>query len=510
MRKNCLLMLLLAQSVLVIGQIAIGGSSYQPTGSIKELYELETLPCLRPGVTCRMFSSYDRSGGNDDGFSGTYSKLRIEDGNSVVAEMKGAGVVHRIWMPHAEHKRDGVLGGKGDHIKVYLDGSKVPAIDVPLEDIFAGKLSQFPEPLVGQTLGGFYCYVPIAYRNGCKIVFEGTAVKFYQITYSQFESAEGIETFSMDYSAAKKQQVAKAVEVWKRPEKLLEGSTEKEFNIKLKAGDKQAIDLPQGGNLVRGIYIDLSEEFITDSAVGRIRIFWDDAQAAAVDLPLSHFFGQVFQPEPYQSLFVGKSDKGYYNFMPMAYGKNARIELVAEKDWAATLTVMTKPFDFDADTMTYFHGLYHEAKPAQPKVYYPWLKTRGKGHYFGVYMVTEGPKYNDWFPIWLEGDERFFVNDELLIHGTGSEDYFNCGWYAVEGRLNEPGARALHGFPVYGTDRKTSMRAVCYRWHVSDVVPYDGKITADIEHGPANACVADYSSAVYFYDTRPGTIPLTD
>lgn len=154
--------------------------AYEPSGSIDELYQIENLPQLRLGTTCKMFSSYDRTGGNDDGFTGTYSKLREENGNSVIAEMQGAGCIQRIWFTHSVMNQDGLLNRASEHIMIYLDGKEKPVLDVPLEKLFSGELEQFPKPLVGSALGGFYSYIPIPYNNGCKVVIQGTGVKYYQ------------------------------------------------------------------------------------------------------------------------------------------------------------------------------------------------------------------------------------------------------------------------------------------------------------------------------------------
>jgi hypothetical protein len=42
------------------------------------LMELPRYPILDPGVQAHYLSSYDRSGGNDDGFDGTYSALYVD------------------------------------------------------------------------------------------------------------------------------------------------------------------------------------------------------------------------------------------------------------------------------------------------------------------------------------------------------------------------------------------------------------------------------------------------
>ena len=99
-------------------------------------------------------------------------------------------------------------------------------------------------------------------------------------------------------------------------------------------------------------------------------------------------------------------------------------------------------------------------------------------------------------------DEQPTVDGRVTIRGTGSEDYFNCGWYAVEGRLNGPGGQALHGFPVYRFEDGKDL-AVAYRWHVGDPVHYDREIVAEMEHGAANRMPADYRSAAFFFESGP-------
>ena len=56
------------------------------------------MPQYRDGIV-REFSSYDRTEGNDDGFSGKYSFIRMEGDKQVLAEMTGPGVINRIHTP---------------------------------------------------------------------------------------------------------------------------------------------------------------------------------------------------------------------------------------------------------------------------------------------------------------------------------------------------------------------------------------------------------------------------
>ncbi|HEY7818647.1 MAG TPA: hypothetical protein VIG29_10540, partial [Vicinamibacteria bacterium] len=64
-----------------------------------ELHRLDLLPRFRDSIEVGSVSSYDRTGGNDDGFSGKYSFVRKDERGLVLAELTGPGVVYRIWTP---------------------------------------------------------------------------------------------------------------------------------------------------------------------------------------------------------------------------------------------------------------------------------------------------------------------------------------------------------------------------------------------------------------------------
>jgi hypothetical protein len=476
------------------------------TRFIDELYRLDLLPRLNPGETCKMFSSYDRTGGNDDGFSGKYSKLRVENGNSVLAEMDGPGCIQRIHMPHSEINVPGLLARKGEHIRIYLDGEKKPALDVPLEDIFYGKLEGFPRPIADVAIGGFYCYVPIPYKKSCKVVVDGTAVKFYAVVYRTFPNDKGIVTFQYPPTEPQKKAMATAVKAWTscgdetwavRARQRV--AVEKPFS--LKAGESLDCTLPEGPQVVRSMCLKLKPDQVDNANAARLQITWDGVKTPAVDLPLDYFYCQTKKPISFRSLLVGTNAKGWYSFMPMPYRKSGKITLTATKPLDGTLSVVTTPFVDGGDDLAYLHAVYHESLPTQNGKFHPYMSRKGRGRFVGVYLVTDGHNQSN-LPTWLEGDEWFNCDGELRIHGTGTEDSFNGGWYAVPGRLNGPGATPLSGFPVYRKDDGRNV-AVAYRWYLTDPVPYDKWIEAKLEHGPTNDINANYRTAAFFYDAAP-------
>ena len=193
-------------------------AGFRPAGSPVELHDLGLLARLRaPGVTARGFSSYDRTGGNNDGFNGTYSRIRVEEGNSVLAEAAGPGVVQRIWFTHTSGERPGLLARKKEHLKIYLDGQSCPALDVPLELVFSGSHPHFPRPLVSEGSGGYVSYVPIPFRAGCKIMVDGQAVRFYQINMVGLPGDEGVASFTDQPSSEVHAQLDRAARLWTHP-----------------------------------------------------------------------------------------------------------------------------------------------------------------------------------------------------------------------------------------------------------------------------------------------------
>jgi len=99
---------------------------------------------------------------------------------------------------------------------------------------------------------------------------------------------------------------------------------------------------------------------------------------------------------------------------------------------------------------------------------------------------------------YLEGDEMVYVDGETSpsIYGTGTEDYFNSGWYFNRGEYAAP----YNGLIV----KDDSLgRIAAYRFHVQDAIPFTKSIRFTIEHGDQNAEIADYASTAYWYQMEP-------
>jgi hypothetical protein len=153
--------------------------------------QLDRLPELTRGVQTLQFSGFDRTGGNNDGFEGTYSCLRRSPDGCVIAEKEGAGEIESIWFT-----RDGGDVSRTGSIKVELDGRVV--LDAPLQEVVDGELgAPFVYPLVAnadQSSGGVYIKVPMPYRQSMRVTTQNNPY-FQHVTYREFADAEGVATF---------------------------------------------------------------------------------------------------------------------------------------------------------------------------------------------------------------------------------------------------------------------------------------------------------------------------
>jgi hypothetical protein len=146
---------------------------------------------LRPDAQVRQFSSFDRTGGNNDGFNNTYSCLRHSADGCVIAERQGAGEIDSMWFT-----RDYGSMVHNGRIKVELDGRVV--VDELLQELVDGKAgAPFVWPLVGNgddTAGGSVVKVPMPYRESMRVTVQKDPF-FYHVTYREFSDASGVRTF---------------------------------------------------------------------------------------------------------------------------------------------------------------------------------------------------------------------------------------------------------------------------------------------------------------------------
>ena len=485
----------LAVAALVLAPGRLPAAGVLPGPGLPELYRVDQLPSLRGSTQVAMISSYDRTGGNDDGFSGKYSFLREENGGLVIADLKGPGAIYRIWTPTPTD----------DWVEFYFDGEAVPRIRVKFRELFLGKQPPFVVPLVGYGAGGFYSYVPLPFRQSCKILVRAKRVQFYQINYARYDATTPIASFnpntSPDYleqqDRARKLLLATGSDISGQVVPTGQSNQVIKSHVKLVPGEATTLAVFDKPGRVAGLRLSPASALAGKNRDVVLRIAFD-GQNPAVLCPAGDFFGYAWGKPAMKSLLVGVSGDTAYCYFPMPFQRDARVELVSERtagepvELAAEVVYNPTP---KSAAEGYFFASWRRENPTTEGLPFTFLKTQGRGHLVGVILQAQG--FESGKTLFFEGDDQTTIDGELAIHGTGSEDFFNGGWYDVPDRWEKRISFPLSGCLAY---QKHLGRTGAYRLFLADAYSYQRSLLQTIEHsGAGNNIPTDYCAVTFFY-----------
>lgn len=236
----------------------------------------------------------------------------------------------------------------------------------------------------------------------------------------------------------------------------------------------------------------------------RLRIHFDGA--TTVDAPLGEFFGTGFALVPVRSLMFGIDPHShtFSAWWPMPYASHAVVELYNGSPMRvsgahAEITAAPDPEVVGAlgsGRIGYFHASSH-AGPTEPNRDWEYLRANGTGKFVGNVADMTGPDNRSY----LEGNEHIYTDGAPIpqIDGTGTEDYYEGGWYFNRGPFNTP----LHGNTAHltaaGGCAAASDCTAAFRLWLADAVPFQGSIVVGIQHGGQNDISATYSSTAFWY-----------
>lgn len=475
---------------------------YNLVDELDNLIRADLLPTYRSGEYKEQFSSYDRTGKNDDGFGGTYSYVRKEGSDLVIADLKGPGVVNRIWTPTPTD----------DTVSFYFDGEKEARLRLRFSDLFSGKVFPFVKGISGNEVGGYFTYLPIAYKKSLKIVFEGENILFLQIQHRVLKNAPA-RSFSMDFTdgeRAKIDEVSKRyVEVKSNIVQFGKGKSEGvkvvEKNFILNPGEEVSFFEDEGAGRIVGLELDGGNSFEGIHKDIVLSGNWDSEKIDAIHAPVADFFGYAFGAKAMRSLLMGSVGSINYSYLPMPYDRSADLSLIYRKrsgEQQSAVSVKAKVYynkqARDVDKEGKFYAVWRREKTEQGE-YYDFLQTSGKGHYVGT--IHQAQALRPGMTLFFEGDDVTWIDGKQRIHGTGSEDYYNGGWYALLNRWERGISLPIHGSLDYSLPMG---RTGGYRFFMSDKMPFEKEIRHVIEHGPeGNEFPVDYTSVSMFYAAQP-------
>ena len=492
------------------------------------LLQLDLLPYLYPCSQLLHTSSHDPTGGNSD------PDHFLSPTQTVIFDDKGPGCIYRMWFTSRTSGFRPTLYG---NVQIYIDGVKVVDTPALTEDtasnpnatggFMSGLDNRWPNPLAGNSRDsscGFYNYVPIPYRTSCKIVMvfpygytSSNSPFYYNIDYKKYDTVDGITSYTgadMSTSAIKT--------LWSGVKSNPGGFDPKPSVITRTYTD--TVTIPANASV----------DLCTITGPGcisrtRTRIEWGgstdpnhltklfvkaafDDRPADVSCLFGHFFGVDIKWPVIDvvGMLQGMniSSKWNYNYFPMPFARNAKVTIQNTNTTPVTISYDVEVSDMpdaqrllDSGQIGYFCSTKDSSYfSSQSGVDYSLLDTTGRGKVVGVV-------YNPWSSGtsdkgYLEGDEHIFIDGSgtPAIHGTGTEDTFNSGWYMKWGQFSQP----AHGYPVGITfDPVLYDTRVCTRLFMGESMSFDSHMKFSFEHGGQNDFSGGKERSTVFYYLSP-------
>jgi hypothetical protein len=308
-------------------------------------------------------------------------------------------------------------------------------------------------------------------------------------------------------------------------------------------GDRHTVAEIDGPGCIRHIWMTML--FTNEDHFRRVvlRASWDGQSEPSVECPIGDFFGlghakrKNFVTAPLQ---MSPQDGRAFNcWWPMPFKRSARLEVFNEGTETFPLYYYVDYETYDSPDVLREHGYFHvqwrrenptdswgdehghllHADPPKwrelmhfgkdPRAInltgednYVILEAEGEGVYCGAHLDIDvfSRQKNDWYG---EGDDMIFIDGVRwppTLHGTGTEDWFNCA-FGPSQEYTAP----YHGILLYnGTAQwKWKGKQSVYRYHIEDPIRFYKSIRVTIEHGHANKLGNDYSSTAYYYLAQP-------
>ncbi len=293
----------------------------------------------------------------------------------------------------------------------------------------------------------------------------------------------------------------------------------------IKTGETRTLCNIKGSGIINHVWITIAPvppKLSRNDIV--IRMYWDGNDFPSVEAPIGPFFGQGWD-ENYNftslPLVVAPAKgKALVSYFAMPFESGARIEIENQSEVGISAFYFYIDYveveNFDKDMGRFCAWYNHELTDALPEGENEWstlgktknntstednylfLDVEGKGHYVGVNYYINTPT-----TLWYgEGDDMFYIDGSKtpVLHGTGTEDYFNTSWSPYE-KFDHPYFGAARVNDNIGWMGRTHV----YRFHITDPVYFDKHLKFTIEHGHNNCLTLDLASVAYWYQQPPLT-----
>jgi hypothetical protein len=450
----------------------------------------------------------------DGGTLGGYVLAAVDDGPGYVARM-----FFTRFGPTDLFRQQGFFASpdrgrcENEVLRVDVDDLDAPSLVIPLTDL--GTAAPFTPPLAGRTAAAVTSYVPISFGQRLRVVLDGLnplSGYFYHIGVQRIDAP----TRAYSPRLAEDPDYAAAVSLWRRfggnPNAVGEFLVEAEA-CEIAPRSSATICTDDTGGTLTLLRFMASARQPELLHAQRLQVFYDRAATPAIDVPLDAFFGCEAALASFRTLAlrveVTEERFDAACFLPMPYASRVRIALLngGAHPFAVRASVAVNRA-LPAEPWGYLHAHHHAVEGAQAAgSQHEVANLVGRGRYIGTCLAAVGlsdprPGQPRAALNILEGNELGIIDGEVRLRGTGTEDYYNGGFYFATGPYSRPLSAANH---VRGEFAVEPGDVSCSRWHLlGDALDFQPSFMLSFQYAADNpALVVRYATVAYYYLDRP-------
>lgn len=484
-------------------------------------------------------SSAGLDNGNSDGFNAKNWLYIDDNGDHVICEAKGKGIVNRIWTTGTYNEQA--------LVKIYIDDETEPVYQDYYYNFTKGTVKPFLYPIAkfwNQSAGGRLNYLPIEFNTYVKIAIEDPGVTnlFWHVDYCMLENSQEVESWTGT------ENISDVLTLWENAGldfKPGTGVVKSSQQQTLADGESRTFFTAEGAYQIQSIKITIPDLKLPETANKaddnkhttnmrdelnglRLKIYWDGETEPSVDCSLGMFFGigTLGYNNDVSGLFYGVKDGVMYNYFPMPFQQSCTlvVENSAGKAIDVKVDVAYKSVDYDFYNVGYFttcekNFYVNNADPIELHL----LDVEGSGKVVSIQLNAFGDAGGD--VRYEEGDVRIYIDGSRTpqMVSPGMEDFFNGAGYFIDGSgSNKRGlyTTQLSGYTSWiETDLDEEAISV-YRVFANDAFTFRNGISFCIEHGGGNRDPeatnwhqnqsAGYETLICYYHTPVQRMEQTD
>jgi hypothetical protein len=428
---------------------------------------------------------------------------------AVLGRFEGSGHLVRTWIG----MQSLLLAPADDEVlRVYVDDEPTPRVDVSLAEALDGRAGEiFAPPFGAGSPRRLAWYYPIAFKHKLIVALDKLGENdsyFYHCdaVLDRTATPEPLPTSRLPERDPARRQLSATFQP-AGPQSLLRDPEQ----LQLKAAETKQLILDGPATLYE-LRVRYDERAAAQLAQVDVRVQWDDASDAAIDLPLLELFAAVPTPPERSSLaltsFLDSGERVLALKLPMPFATRAALSFSnTGLDSVEFELRMSGETGAVAAELGRLHVERRETTAPTTATEHVAVDASGRGRLVGVCGYWQGhadPRggiQRDPLNL-LEGDVRARIDGELALDGTGTEEYSDDVFYFTDA----PHARAFEQAwgVVDQADSPPGTASFC-RWHVLGTeLDFRSSIMLSFELGGAgNPGIVERVKTVAFYYLEP-------